>query len=342
MKDVVQFCCCAAALYSFFIPMSLLQERIATHHYDVGGGMTQQWRCPLLLTWVSSVIGMCVAGAVIAATHDGPHAVRFVRMPWFSMGSLSLTYVAGQLFGYRTMEYLPYTVALSINLCRMVPTLVIGFCWYGERYRPLQYVAAACITVGDVAFSVLAARQSLAEASAGSSLAGLVFGLCTLVCDGYTSATQDAVRRHARPSSMQMMVATMTCAVLWQTAALVGVEFVPENALLKRELVDAVMMISTNPDVLRDIIVLGVLGSLGQCVIFVTLHRFGALAVLALMLTRKFCSVFVSIWLFGHSTTAAQYVAMGVMFVGVVAETKVVVERKLMNIPMISPKRKRV
>ena len=83
------------------------------------------------------------------------------------------------------------------------------------------------------------------------------------------------------------------------------------------ELSDGMRFIQVHPDVLRDILIFSVAGSLGQLFIFYMLERFGSLSLVTVTVTRKMFSILLSVFLFGHTIGISQWMAVGVVFLGI-------------------------
>lgn len=71
---------------------------------------------------------------------------------------------------------------------------------------------------------------------------------------------------------------------------------------------------SRNPGMIRDAIVLSLAASLGQMVIYFTIHRFGALTYSTIMTTRQFASMLLSSILFLHAINMSQWAGVVLVF----------------------------
>ena len=74
------------------------------------------------------------------------------------------------------------------------------------------------------------------------------------------------------------------------------------------------------PLVIKDLVLLAVLGTFGQIFIFYTIANFSPLILSIVTTTRKFFTVLASIVIYNHPVTGMQWVAIGLVFIGVFIE----------------------
>lgn len=86
---------------------------------------------------------------------------------------------------------------------------------------------------------------------------------------------------------------------------------------------------SDHPAIIIDLIKITILGCVGQYFIFYTINMFGAVALSILTTTRKFFTVLASIFYFNHYVDNMQWVAIVLVFLGVILELGHKVEGKL-------------
>eukprot|EP01133_Synstelium_polycarpum_P007793 gene7793-9142_t len=86
--------------------------------------------------------------------------------------------------------------------------------------------------------------------------------------------------------------------------------------IINGEFVPAIEAIIKYPQVLTPIFLFCITSALGQHFIFMTTNRFGALNCTTITTTRKFFSIFISIFWFGHPVGAVQWIAIFMVFFG--------------------------
>lgn len=88
-------------------------------------------------------------------------------------------------------------------------------------------------------------------------------------------------------------------------------------ALLSLEFFPCVIYISKHPACLADLIMLGIMGTMGQCFVYYTVTNFSPFYLSVITTTRKFFTVIASILVFGHQVTGSQWLSIGFVFFGV-------------------------
>lgn len=82
------------------------------------------------------------------------------------------------------------------------------------------------------------------------------------------------------------------------------------------------------PDSIKDVLIFGLAGALGQLFIFYTLERFGSLVLVTVNVTRKMLSMILSVIWFNHHLTRGQWTAVGVVFGGIALEAQMTRRRQ--------------
>jgi len=75
-----------------------------------------------------------------------------------------------------------------------------------------------------------------------------------------------------------------------------------------------------NPLVIKDLVLLAILGTFGQVFIFYTIANFSPLILSIITTTRKFFTVLASIIIYQHQVSLVQWMAIGLVFAGVFIE----------------------
>jgi UDP-galactose transporter B1 len=86
------------------------------------------------------------------------------------------------------------------------------------------------------------------------------------------------------------------------------------------ELGKALMFCEAHPQVIKDILLFGLMGSIGQCFIFFTLENFGSLVLVTVTVTRKMFSILLSVFWFGHSLSFGQWSSVFLVFFAIAWE----------------------
>ena len=90
--------------------------------------------------------------------------------------------------------------------------------------------------------------------------------------------------------------------------------------ILSSQLFDLYTYIHKHPNVIGDLYMISILGTIGQCFIFYTVSCFGARVLGIVTTSRKFFTVLFSIFMFSHPVEPLQWVAMALVFVALLLE----------------------
>jgi len=91
-------------------------------------------------------------------------------------------------------------------------------------------------------------------------------------------------------------------------------------AILSFQMGGFVKFVIAYPLVIKDLVLLAILGTFGQVFIFYTIFNFSPLVLSIVTTTRKFFTVLASIMIYKHSVNQWQWIAIGLVFVGVFIE----------------------
>lgn len=173
--------------------------------------------------------------------------------------------------------------------------MFMSFVLHRKTFDWFKYASVLLITVGVSAFMLLHSQRHVKSTSSDggsidSSLLGLALLLVNLLLDGATNSTQDQIFRAWRVTGGQMMVWMNACSTALMvvfmsvvqpflvssgsgalTALGFGVSMTP--TLAASELVQGVAFLRAYPQALFDVLLFGVVGSVGQIFIFHTLER---------------------------------------------------------------------
>ena len=103
---------------------------------------------------------------------------------------------------------------------------------------------------------------------------------------------------------------------------------------------NALQFVLDHPSVMSDILLFAFCGALGQCFIFHTLEKFGAVALVTITVTRKMFSVLLSAFWFGHHFTTGQWISIGLVFFGIAFEAYM--KQEASRVLLVKVKTKRI
>ena len=228
---------------------------------------------------------------------------------------LSILSTIAPHFGYLSLKHIDYPTMILGKSCKLVPVMFMNFLIYRRTFPPHKYLVVGLITAGVSAF-MLTHRQEgdgghgSKKGAESNSVYGLVLLAVNLLLDGATNSVQDDMFKKHKISGSSMMVYMNLFSSLLMGGWMLFNPFTSE-------LSKAIAFCTAHPQVITDILLFGICGALGQCFIFHTLERFGAVVLVTVTVTRKMFSILLSILLFNHDLTLAQWGAVGLVFFGI-------------------------
>ncbi|KAG1243926.1 hypothetical protein G6F68_015651 [Rhizopus microsporus] len=145
-----------------------------------------------------------------------------------------------------------------------------------------------------------------------------------LMIDGLTNATQDQIftkYKHLVGSQHMMFYMNSLSSIL---SGLYLILY-PFND----ELQQAFLFFQQHPAVIRDVLLFGLCGAIGQCFIFYTLQRYGSLHLVTVTVTRKLFTMLLSVFWFNHTLNLGQWVGVGLVFTAIGIESYIGKQKKL-------------
>lgn len=274
---------------------------------------------------------------------------------------VALTSSLASPFGYAALghiDYITYTLAKS---CKLLPVMFLHVTLFRRRYPLYKYMVVAAVTAGVAVFTLhTGSHKKKASTASGHTAWGLLLLGINLLFDGLTNSTQDYIFGAFRPfSGPQMMCAnslmqtTVTGAYLlvvspWLVHSGVGawlgaVDEIATSAghgldattglwgtnLGSGELAAALAFLQRHPSVWRDVLGFAACGAVGQIFIFYALATFSSVFLVTVTVTRKMCTMMLSVVAFGHRLSGMQWLGVGLVFGGIGVEAQIARTEKL-------------
>ncbi|KAJ9479635.1 UDP-galactose transporter-like protein [Pseudozyma hubeiensis] len=267
---------------------------------------------------------------VSTATINGK-AARAERRRWISpllsryILIAALQSTASQL-GFLSLRYISYPTLTLAKSCKLVPVLVMNVVLYRRKFAGYKYVVVGLVTLGIWLFMAFApAKPTKKGARESSSVVGLLLCLLNLVLDGATNSTQDQVfskfgRKTVSAGQMMLVMNSISFLLMFTTLSL-PLPFLSTPGQ-PTQLSTALSFTHKHPEVWRDIIAYALAGAVGQVSIFETLERFGSLTLVSITVTRKLFTMLLSVVVYKHELSGAQWVGVAVVFVGIGIEAR--------------------
>ncbi|KAL7531276.1 hypothetical protein ACHAXR_003953 [Thalassiosira sp. AJA248-18] len=208
----------------------------------------------------------------------------------------------------------------------------------GKNIKTMEWVGAALITIGIVSFQYIQLHKQSKnndnhhnhgggiEEEKGDSPYGLALLLLSLSMDGFLGACQSVLKQqdssttktattndsimtptYRPPSAME----TMLYINLYATLILL-----PASHYIGQFQRGLAIMFSNSSSKSMMLLQLNLSASLGQVFIFLTIHHFSPLTCTTITTTRKFFTILLSVYKFGHVLDVWQWVSIGLVFGG--------------------------
>ncbi|ORX59566.1 UAA transporter [Hesseltinella vesiculosa] len=308
---MLRFTICVLGIYACFLTWGVVQERVSTTPY---GDETapKKFKFFIVLNLVQSMIAACVAWLYLKLTNRQLNVALVPRGLYLKYAQVAFLNCIGSPFGYASLKHIDYPTMILGKSCKLVPVMMMNVLVYRRRFPLYKYLCVALITGGVSMFMLYQPTSSAKMAAAANSLWGLFLLGMNLTIDGLTNATQDQIfHTYSQYVSGQHMMFFMNA--LGSLFSAMYLLLHPYND----ELWQAIDFCTTHPAVIRDIVLFGLCGALGQCFIFYTLQRYGSLRLVTVTVTRKLFTMLLSVFWFNHVLSLGQWTGVALVFTAI-------------------------
>eukprot|EP00045_Choanoeca_perplexa_P009420 m.90994 g.90994 ORF g.90994 m.90994 type:complete len:324 (-) comp14888_c0_seq6:1283-2254(-) len=300
---------CAGGIYASYITYGYLQEGVYGWKNADGESFKNISSATLtILLFQTMLSGLYALAATLVKGDTFVPALDFA-IPGF-------TYIGAMLCSNEALRYVNYPTQVLAKSCKLVPVMLVNVLYYHRKQTLGEYIQVALVTSGIVLFRYKAGKE---EGESNTTYGIVLLGL-SLLMDGITGPTQEYIRDRYKPSSEQFMLYCNMWAVIYillglycYEDSLEGIRFLlqPENCQL-----------------LSNLAIFAVCGTLGQNFIFLTLRNFGSLALTTVTTTRKFFTILFSVFLYGHMLSMQQWAGVAMVFLGLAVDAYYKAQRR--------------
>jgi UDP-galactose transporter B1 len=206
------------------------------------------------------------------------------------------------------LSFVSYPVQALMKSSKIISILMVSLCFpTSKKFGKMQYVSGLIITTGIIVFNVF---QGKSKGEKESSAFGLILLVISLFCDGLIGVKQTEAKEKFKPSAFdQMESCNKWCLLLTFIFSLVTFQMGP-----------FIFFCLNYPAVMADLVVIALLGTLGQVFIFYTIFNFSPFVLSIVTTTRKFFTVLASIFFYNHAVNQTQWASIALVFLGVAIE----------------------
>jgi len=292
------------------------QEALANESFD--GEKFEFTHSQVLMQSITNVL---VAGIfiVIQSAFDGS-PIRLnagVRLRHWLIASLG--YQGAHYFGFKSLSYISYPVAIVVKSCKSVPVLIGEICIAGETACLVKWSSVVTLSLGVVLFLFFKPSSNPNTGKSGDFSAGsndefaltpefgygMLLIFLALICDGIYGPYQSYIRKTYHQCGAFHLMFNMN---LWQGIFSFGC------AYADGELVETFEFIRRHRRVIPYLVNFCASMAVGSCFIYQLQRTWGALMVSKATTVRKLMSVLISAYLFGHDIHAVQWIGVLVVF----------------------------
>ncbi|PKY04269.1 UAA transporter [Aspergillus campestris IBT 28561] len=346
---LLQLAICVLGIYASFLSWGVLQEAITTVSYPVRAASasepeppTERFTYSIVLNTIQSTFAAITGLLYLFFSTPSGQKIPSIFPTRKIITPLLLVSISSSLaspFGYASLAHIDYLTFILAKSCKLLPVMFLHLTIFRKRYPLYKYGVVLMVTLGVATFTLHHPGTSKKVAAASSTQQsgwGIFLLSINLLLDGLTNTTQDHVftspQTYTRFTGPQMMVAQNVLSTLLTTAYLLAVPHLSSTGILhnllpipippstETELTSAISFLSRHPEALKNVLGFAACGAVGQLFIFYTLSRFSSLLLVTVTVTRKMLTMLLSVFWFGHSLSAGQWLGVGLVFGGIGAE----------------------
>lgn len=313
-SNIIELVICVGGIYASFLTWAILQERISTTPY---GPDQRIFRSSLVINTIQSAIAFIVGYAYLSFRRSKGECKEPIFPNSTTFRQYSVVAIAQSLsspFAYASLKYVDYLTLLLAKSCKLLPVMALHLTFYQRKYPLYKYLVVGAITAGVCLFTVYhpGTVEKVANGNSASNYGLLLLGI-NLFLDGFYNSTQD----HMMSVNKAITGPHMMCGLNALSTILTALFLLTPSTTQFNEAID---FITAHPAVLKDIILFGLCGGLGQVFIYYTLARYGSIVLVTVTVTRKMFSMLLSVVWFNHKLSAGQWAGVFAVFGGIGAE----------------------
>jgi len=304
----VKFVIAVGGIYISYIYFGLIMERLFSFDYSGQNrpkGEFQRFDFGFATSLFQNLFCFILAACVNRFYHGQKQSKMDIKSELLIAScSFGSVFLASQ-----ALAYVPFPVQAIMKSSKIISILIVSFIMGAKgQHGKSQYFCGFIITAGIVLFNLSDGKKGKGDGS--TSFIGLAALLISLFCDGLLGTTQGEIKKKFNPNQWDQMESLNKWAGI--ICLTVSISTFQMGGFIK--------FIMEYPLVVKDLVLLAVLGTFGQVFIFYTIANFSPLILSIVTTTRKFFTVLASIAIYNHPVSAMQWVAIGLVFIGVFIE----------------------
>jgi UDP-galactose transporter B1 len=228
----------------------------------------------------------------------------------------SLAYASAMMASNESLAYVSYPTAVLAKSSKLIPTMIAGLFVADKKLTTSEWISAILITGGITSFNL--SRLSSKD-QGDDTVYGIALLLFSLVMDGILATCQTMIKQsssniYRAPNALETM--------LWMNAY--GVIFLTPLSYFSGQLSNGIRLVNGSfsikegdMSITTAMAILNVTAAVGQIFIFFTIQLFSPLMCTTITTTRKFITIILSVWNFGHRFSMFQWTSISFVFCGI-------------------------
>jgi len=307
--NFVKFLIGAGGIYCTYIYYGLIQEKIFRTDYTEGKS-DQKFSYSFAILLFQNLFSALLAGAInryyYKLKHSAMDLTTEVAIGGCNFGTMICANTALSFVSYPVQALMKSSKIISI----LMVSLLFGLIFPNmtkKKYAASQYFSGFIITTGIVVFNLF---QGSHKGEKETSIFGLALLVVSLFCDGIIAMKQNEAKEKFKPTPFDMMESSNKWCLL----------FTFVFSVVTFQMGTFIFFCILYPLVVIDLVIIALLGTIGQVFIFYTIFNFSPLILSIVTTTRKFFTVLASIFFYAHPVNTTQWVSIGLVFLGVFLE----------------------
>jgi UDP-galactose transporter B1 len=218
-----------------------------------------------------------------------------------------------------SLGHVSYPTAVLAKSSKLIPTMLVGFFYERKSFAKEEWYSAALITGGIISFNL--SRMSSNEKKGSDSMYGLFLLFLSLVMDGFLASFQGMLKNNDKRERCRAPMAIEN--MLWIN--LYALVFFLPLSIYSGQFSNGVGIFNPSSNIFttldtedkgiheeifsiqRTIIRMNLTAAVGQIFIFLTVQFFSPLMCTTITTTRKFMTILLSVYRYGHHFTNVQW-----------------------------------
>lgn len=297
-------------LYACFLVSTVFQEKLYSFRADPSNRNSSgdRFESAALLTLAKSITNIVVSKTIIRTRTN----YEVVKPSGASAVTTAVIRCSSTMLSLYSLNFVSYPYLVLVRSVKILPVLVSDFL-FERKFPSLKRCFAVLVTtIGMLLFAFPSIVEKENEYSTTRYM-GFVFLFMSLCADGGLSFSQRKMVKHRekKPDVFE----TMFYMSSWQAI------FSLLLVLLSLGERGGVSFCMENPKTLQLVLWPSLIESVGQYFIYELVIHHGPFFTALVTTLRKFVTIIISVIIFGHRITLTQWLAMAVVFSGVLMDT---------------------